>query len=1070
MAAGYFGGGYLTSNGSTLSTMDKVNYSTDTTTYTPSANLISARSGGGATGNWTAGYFGGGNPGPLPTDKCTYSSGTTAALPSSANLSSVAATGNSTAGYFAGGSPASSRMDKLTYSTETAAYTPSANLSSVRFDFAATGNTTAGYFGGGYPQPQSKMDKLTYSTDTTAYTPGANLTEWRYSIGAAGNLTNGYFGGGEFSSTIDKVTYSTDTTALIPGTNLSIVRITFTGTGNSTGGYFGGGYTPGFATVSTMDKITYSTDTAAYTPGANLSVARSSPRATSPEANGLTEPPPPPTPCLSTSGPISLADIHQQFSGDTAPTTAGLLELGEYYGQDNAPTSGALSFSDFYGKCGIPTSGLQLHWDGQISESNTGTGGVEDIGTFDRNGTLTNGASYSATDKGIIVLDGTNDEVVFNGYKGVTGSTARTSIVFLKLDVATPTDAQRVFAWGNPAVNGQKWSMELLTNRRFNMGVGGGYQQTTATFTLNQWNMFSATWPGGSGVPVGQQDFTSSGTFTVPTGVTQVSAVVVGGGGGGGNATNDDEPGAGGAGGGLSYGTFSVTPGESLTVTVGSGGQNGNTGGTGGTSSLSRGGTTLLSGGGGSGGSSTDFGASGGGSGGSSGGTERDGGGTGGNGGSTSDSTTGAGGGGGAAGYSGNGGEGADRGTTNATAGSGGGGGGGGSGSSTRGGAGGGGVGILGQGANGAAGSSSTGGGGGSGGDAGSNSTSSTGANGGSYGGGGAGGRNDQNGGDGQPGAVRIIWGSGRSFPSTLTTDQTPPSDTENITLYHNAQQLVNYSTLDQTINTSNDTDVQIGTNQGNSYTDGQVAKVLIYNRELSHSEIAQIYNAKAVALGLSQAGLSTEAPAGIEYVTGTTSQSGGTMTLTGIQSGDVVLLFGATDSGDIGGNPTGWSDGTTNATGSQPDNDNVPDSSFYYIVSSGTSVSANNLTDPNSGAVYVMMAFRGVNTTTVFNTTTQESSGGSGNPDSPSITTTTNGCMIVSVGFLDDDDSASSATAPSGYTLGPTEDTGANNGSGATIMTAYLLQSTAGAVNPGAFSSSGNDEWKAYTIALNPA
>lgn len=774
---------------------------------------------------------------------------------------------------------------------------------------------------------------------------------------------------------------------------------------------------------------------------------------------------------LPASGSISLSAIHQEFSGDTAPTTAGPLELGEYYGQDNAPTSGAISFSDFYSTDGVPASGLQLHWDGQISESNTGTGGVEDIGTFDRNGTLVNGASYSATDKGIIVLDGTNDEVIFNGYKGITGSGARTSIVFVKLDSQTPADAQRVFAWGNPAVAGQKWSMEILTNARFNMGVGGGYQQSNATFTLTQWNMFSATWSGISGSGISQQDFTSSGTFTVPTGVTEVSAVVVGGGGGGGNATNDDEPGAGGAGGGLSYGTFSVTPGESLTVTVGSGGQNGATGGTGGTSSLSRGGTTLLSGGGGSGGSSTDSGASGGGTGGSSGGTERDGGGTGGNGGATSDSSTGAGGGGGAAGYSGNGGEGADRGSNNATAGSGGGGGGGGSGSSTRGGAGGGGVGILGEGASGAAGSGSTGGGGGSGGNDGSDSTSSTGANGGSYGGGGAGGRNNNGGGDGQPGAVRIIWGPGRSYPSTLTTDQTAPSDTAAIILYHNAQKLVNYLTSDQDINTSNDTDVQIGTNQGNSYTDGQVAKVLIYNRELSHSEIAQIFNAKAVALGLSQAGLSTETPSGIEYVTGTTSQSGGTMTLSGIQSGDVVLLFGATDSGDMSNtDPSGWSEGTTNSTGAQPNNDNVPDTSFYYIVSSGTSVSANNLTDPGSGAVYVMMAFRGVNTTTVFNTTTQESGGATGNPDSPSITTTTNGCMIVSVGFLDDDDSASSATAPSGYTLGPTEDTGANNGSGATIMTAYLLQSTAGAVNPGAFSSSGNDEWKAYTIALNPA
>jgi hypothetical protein len=278
------------------------------------------------------------------------------------------------------------------------------------------------------------------------------------------------------------------------------------------------------------------------------------------------------------------------------------------------------------------------------------------------------------------------------------------------------------------------------------------------------------------GTPQGQQVFTANGTFTVPAGVTQVSAVVVGGGGGGGDATADDEPGAGGGGGGLSYGTFTVTSGESLTVTVGAGGNNGGTGGTGGTTSIARGATTLLSGGGGSGGSSTDGVSAGGGNGGSSGGTERDGGGTGGNGGSTSDSTTGAGGGGGAAGYSGNGGAGSNRGANNATAGAGGGGGGGGGGTSSLAGGGGGGVGLLGEGTNGAAATNGTGGGGGSNGDNGTTTTNSVGGSGGLYGGGGAGGRNDNNGGDGAAGAARIIYGTGRSYPSTLTTDQSGSS------------------------------------------------------------------------------------------------------------------------------------------------------------------------------------------------------------------------------------------------------------------------------------------------------
>lgn len=62
-------------------------------------------------------------------------------------------------------------------------------------------------------------------------------------------------------------------------------------------------------------------------------------------------------------------------------------------------------------------------------------------------------------------------------------------------------------------------------------------------------------------------------SFTVPDGVFYISAVCVGGGGGGSaTSTTNQESGAGGAGGGLHYGTFPVTPGETLLIKAGSGG------------------------------------------------------------------------------------------------------------------------------------------------------------------------------------------------------------------------------------------------------------------------------------------------------------------------------------------------------------------------------------------------------------------------------------------------------------------------------------------------------------------
>jgi hypothetical protein len=284
-------------------------------------------------------------------------------------------------------------------------------------------------------------------------------------------------------------------------------------------------------------------------------------------------------------------------------------------------------------------------------------------------------------------------------------------------------------------------------------------------------------------LPVGQQQYITSGTFqfTVPDGITSISAVCVGGGGGGAGTDVSNSSGGGGGGGALAYQTtIAVTPGEILSVTVGSGGVGGGgalNGSAGGNSNISRGATTLLRANGGSGGSVAGVGGAGGnpvtGTGGSGGA-----GGTGVNG--TADPAS-AGGGGGAGGYSGNGGNGGN-GSPETAGGDGAGGGGGGSGggnvidpttfNSCACGAGG--VGILGSGANGLGGAQDNPGGGGSGGSDGGGSI------GGNYGGGAGGGSGaivPANGGTGSVGAVRIIWGSGRSYPSNNAIDQTPSTN-----------------------------------------------------------------------------------------------------------------------------------------------------------------------------------------------------------------------------------------------------------------------------------------------------
>jgi hypothetical protein len=270
----------------------------------------------------------------------------------------------------------------------------------------------------------------------------------------------------------------------------------------------------------------------------------------------------------------------------------------------------------------------------------------------------------------------------------------------------------------------------------------------------------------------GQQEFSSSGTFVAPAGVTSVSVVCVGGGGSGANSVNANWPPTGGGGGALGWkNNITVVPGQSYTVTVGAGGgsrsDEGN-GFAGGTSHFIN--TSTVSGGGGGGGNrggafinSATFTGDGGGQGGTAG---------------PLNNAGYIGGGGGAGGYSGTGGFGASPQSTSNTGtggnGAGGGGGGGGAGqclnsSSNEGGGAGGGVGVLGQGNNGSGGT-----GRGAFDSVGSGNPGGSGSPGGATPGGGSGGRGRGTGSSvttspGGGGRVRIIWGVGRSYPSTNT-------------------------------------------------------------------------------------------------------------------------------------------------------------------------------------------------------------------------------------------------------------------------------------------------------------
>ncbi len=171
--------------------------------------------------------------------------------------------------------------------------------------------------------------------------------------------------------------------------------------------------------------------------------------------------------------------------------------------------------------------------------------------------------------------------------------------------------------------------------------ISGDLRLTSANTKLNI-GAYELVVVGGiysSGGTVSQTYTSGSGTFVVPTGITEVNVKAWGAGGGGGAGGSAGDGGTGGNG-GYAEATLTVTPGESLNVIVGTGGSGGNPvddagggGGGGGHSEVNRAGTNLvIAAGGGGGGGGDNSGSGDGGDGGAGGGTTGSTGGTGGSG------------------------------------------------------------------------------------------------------------------------------------------------------------------------------------------------------------------------------------------------------------------------------------------------------------------------------------------------------------------------------------------------------------------------------------------------------
>ena len=277
---GYFGGG--DASGAGISTIDRIDYSNDTSIASARNTLNLTRTRIGATGNSNFGYFGGGNivsPFAVAStiDRLDYSNDSSGTLVRAIIGSGYKnAVSNSMYGWFMD-STGRSLIERIDFSNDLLTGTRRGQLSRSVYYIASTGNSNFGYFGGGLVGVQSTIDRIDYSNDNQTSSVRGPLSIGRYFLSATGNSNFGYFMGGVIDgtspgrrSTVDRVDYTNDTTTASVRGPLASTKYISGSTGNSNFGYIGGGV-PG---VSTLQRIDYSNDTAQASPRGFLSIIR----------------------------------------------------------------------------------------------------------------------------------------------------------------------------------------------------------------------------------------------------------------------------------------------------------------------------------------------------------------------------------------------------------------------------------------------------------------------------------------------------------------------------------------------------------------------------------------------------------------------------------------------------------------------------------------------------------------------------------------------------------------------------------------------------------------------------
>jgi len=246
---GWFGGGYATLP---TTRVDRIDFSNDSPAGASiRGNFNTIKSNPSATGNFNYGWFGGGNRGPASTtapylttvERIDFTNDSTAASPRGSLITErygLAATGNSNYGWFGGGADASvlATVERIDFTNDSPSVSPRGSLITARNALAATGNSNYGWWGGGAtPTIVATVERIDFSNDSASVLSRGALLIARSRLAATGNSNYGWFGGGRapasFNSNVYRIDFSNDSVTTTERGKLSGSRYGHAATSNT---------------------------------------------------------------------------------------------------------------------------------------------------------------------------------------------------------------------------------------------------------------------------------------------------------------------------------------------------------------------------------------------------------------------------------------------------------------------------------------------------------------------------------------------------------------------------------------------------------------------------------------------------------------------------------------------------------------------------------------------------------------------------------------------------------------------------------------------------------------------